>query len=70
MADADTLATIKTQTLALIEEITANPKPNYNIDGQSVSWGTYLQQLWATVKMCDEQLAGETPIEVHTQGYT
>jgi len=70
MADADTLATIKSQTLAVIEEITLNPKPNYNIDGQNVAWGTYLKQLMETVTWCDGQLAGESPVEIHSQGYT
>lgn len=68
MTDAERIAAIKHQTLALIEEITATPKPNYRIDGQSVSWGRYLQQLMDTVAWCDRQLAGEVPFEVRSQG--
>jgi len=30
---------------AAIKEATVNPKPNYTVDGQSVSWGDYLQVL-------------------------
>lgn len=30
---------------ALIAQITADPKPNYSIDGQLVSWGDYLDTL-------------------------
>lgn len=30
---------------AIIAEITADPKPNYVIDGQSVYWGDYLNVL-------------------------
>jgi hypothetical protein len=30
---------------AQIREITANPKPDYSIDGQSVSWASYLSML-------------------------
>ena len=48
---------IKTQTLNLIAELTANPKPSYNIDGQAVQWSDYLKQLQATVEWCDLQIA-------------
>lgn len=68
--DAAQIATIKTQTLAIIATITANPKPSYSIDGQSVSWGDYLRQLQETVKWCNEQAATEEPFEIHSQGYT
>ena len=68
--DAAQVATIKTQTLALIVDVTVNPKPTYMIDGQSVSWAAYLSQLQATVKWCDKQLVGETPFEIRSQGYT
>jgi hypothetical protein len=28
-----------------IKEITANPKPNYTVDGQTVNWADYLDTL-------------------------
>ncbi len=68
--DAQQIATIKRQTLALIAEITTNPKPTYDIDGQKVSWGQYLGQLQATAAWCDQQAAASAPVEVRTQGYT
>jgi len=49
--------TIKNQTLTMIAEITANPKPSYSIDGQSVFWSDYLKQLRLTVEWCDQQIA-------------
>jgi len=70
MSDATSISTIKTQTLALIVDLTENPKPSYNIDGQSISWGSYLKQLQDTVVFCNEQLANEAPVEVISQGYT
>jgi len=70
MSDAATIAAIKSQTLALIAEITTQPKPTYQIDGQLVSWGNYLSQLRATVDWCNEKLPGESPVEVRSQGYT
>lgn len=65
--DADQLSLIKSQTLALIAEITAQPKPTYMIDGQMVSWGAYLRQLRDTVTLCDQMLAAaEGPVEVQS----
>lgn len=68
--NAEQLATIKTQTLAIIVTITANPKPSYNIDGQSISWGDYLKQLEGTIAFVDKQLASIAPYEIHSQGFT
>ncbi len=68
--DAQQIATIKSQTLARIAEITAQPKPTYQIDGQMVAWGGYLALLQQTVDWCNEKLAGETPFEERSQGYT
>jgi DNA repair protein RadC len=66
-ADIQQLTAIKTQTLARIAEITAAPKPTYDIDGQRVAWGEYLRQLQQTVDWCNEKLAGEAPFEFQTQ---
>lgn len=66
--DAEQLAAIKSQTLALIRQITIDPKPTYSIDGQTVSWSKYLAQLQSTVAWCDAQLAGLEPCEVRSQG--
>ena len=68
--DVQQIATIKSQTLARMAEITAQPKPTYQIDGQLVSWGSYLIQLQQTIDWCNEKLAGEMPAEVRSQGYT
>jgi hypothetical protein len=68
--DIEQIALIKTQTLARIVEITAEPKPTYQIDGQMVVWADYLNRLQKTVDWCDAQLAAQTPLEVRSQGYT
>jgi hypothetical protein len=70
MSDAATISLIKSQTLAVMAEITAQPKPTYQIDGQMISWGGYLAQLQQTVDWCNEKLAAEAPFEVRSQGYT
>jgi len=69
-SDAEQLAAIKTQTLALIAELTANPKPSYKIDGQAVSWSEYLRQLRETAAWCERQLAALSPVEIHSRGCT
>ncbi len=68
--DLEQIATIKTQTLARMVEITAQPKPTYEIDGQQVNWETYLKQLQATVAWCESQLNGVEPFEEATQAIT
>jgi hypothetical protein len=68
--DLEQIVTIKSQTLALMAEITVQPKPTYQIDGQLVAWGDYLSQLQRTIDWCNEKLAGELPFEVQSQGYT
>lgn len=35
----------------------ASPKPNYSIDGQSVSWGEYLKMLSTAIKETAELIA-------------
>ena len=69
-SDLEQLQTIRSQTLALIAELTANPKPSYSLDGQSISWGDYLAKLRATIDWCERKLAGEEPFEIRSRGTT
>lgn len=68
--DAQQIAAIKSQTLAVLAEVTANPKPTYYLDGQTVAWNEYLVRLRDTVDWCDRKLAGEDPFEFRSQGIT
>jgi hypothetical protein len=65
--DLEQLETIRSQALATIAEITANPKPSYTIDGQTVSWNSHLQQLRQTVDWCNRHVAAAQPIEIRSQ---
>ena len=69
-SDLEQLQTILSQTLALIADVTADPKPSYSIDGQTVSWADYLTKLRATVDWCERKLAGHEPFEIHSRGIT
>jgi hypothetical protein len=67
-SDSQQIAAIRSQTLAVLAELTSQPKPTYVIDGQTVAWNEYLLRLRETVDWCDRKLAGEEPFEMHSQG--
>ncbi|MBN2293497.1 MAG: hypothetical protein JXM70_13795 [Pirellulales bacterium] len=68
--DLEQIRTIQSQTLAVIAQVTANPKPGYTLDGQKVSWDEYLARLRDTVDWCERKLAGHEPFEIHSRGIT
>lgn len=69
--DAEQLATIKSQVLAVLVEITAQPKPTYDIDGQHVLWAEYYKMLMEQLAELDALIAAAGgPFEIHSQGYT
>jgi len=70
MSDLEQLHTIKSRTLAQLAELRESPKPTYSLDGQQVSWQSYAESLQQTIDWCNEQLAGEEPFEIHSQGFT
>jgi hypothetical protein len=65
----ENLTTTRDQIAANLVEITADPKPNYSIDGQTVSWAdlfrTYTEQLAALNKT----LAAADPFELESIGF-
>jgi len=70
MSDTTHLRTILNQTLALIEQITTEPKPSYILDGQQVEWSVYLDRLRETADWCRRKLAADEPVEVRSRGVT
>lgn len=70
MTETQTLTKIRANLLARIDEITSQPKPNYSIDGQSVSWQSYLDSLFAKLKAIDDQIVSSEPFEVVTRSRT
>ena len=65
--DAENLAslqTIKAQLLARIVEITAEPKPNYTIRNQTISWQSYLDSLFSKVKEIDTMINANSGVFV------
>jgi hypothetical protein len=70
MDDKQQLASIKSLTLAQLVAIRTDPKPSYQIDGQSVSWESYAESLQRTVDWCDRKLADYEPFEFQSRGDT
>lgn len=63
----ENLATIKANALAKLAELTADPKPDYDIDGQKVTWSALWDKLTAICKWADKQIAYETgPVEIES----
>lgn len=55
--------------IVLIGSLTAQPKPNYDIDGQRISWGDYLAQLQKALAGIDAQISMLDPAQEESQGY-
>jgi len=64
--DAENIATIKSNALARLAEITAAPKPSYSENGRSWSWNEYHKMLREQVDWANSQLAAQEPFEVIT----
>jgi hypothetical protein len=70
MTEAEQIALVRSQTLAQLVELRANPKPSYSIDGQNVSWTEYAASLQETIDWCDRKLAEYQPFELQTEATT
>lgn len=70
MTDLEHIQSIRSQTLAQLDALRADPKPSYWIDGQRVHWQEYADSLQRTVDWCDQKLCDYEPFEVRSQGVT
>ncbi len=49
--------------------MTANPKPNYNLDGEEYSWSDYLQTLITQQEALEQsRQRADGPFEVRSRG--
>lgn len=62
------LRTIRSQTIAQLVELRADPKPTYWIDDQRIHWQEYAESLQRTVDWCDLKLGECEPYEVRSEG--
>jgi hypothetical protein len=70
MNDAQQIQTIRTQTLAQLEALRADPKPTYWLDGQRVEWQEYAESLERTIDWCDQKLVEYAPFEIRSRAIT
>jgi hypothetical protein len=70
MTDVEQIQSIRSQTLAQLDDLRADPKPSYWLDGQRVQWQEYAESLERTIDWCDLKLAEYAPFEVRSQGIT
>jgi ACT domain-containing protein len=68
MSDLTALATIKNNILAQLQDISANPKPNYSIDGQQVSWQSHFDSLMNALNQINSQINAAEPFEIVSRG--
>lgn len=66
---AQNLQTALDNIAARIAAITANPKPDYSVDGKSYSWSGYLSMLITQSKALEEALVrAGGPYEISNRG--
>ena len=70
MTDVEQIQSIRSQTLTQLDDLRADPKPTYWIDGQRVHWKEYAESLQQTIDWCDQKLAEYQPFEVRSLGLT
>jgi hypothetical protein len=70
MTDIEQIRTIRSLSLAQLEQLRADPKPTYWLDGQRVHWEQYAESLQRTIDWCDHKIAEYEPFEIRSQGMT
>lgn len=53
---------------AQLVELSANPKPSYNIDGQSVRWTEHYKFISSQIDKLNDQINDEQPFEIVSRG--
>jgi hypothetical protein len=66
---AQNLQTALDNFSAQLATISANPKPTYTVDGQTVSWTDHYIFLSQQITTLTQQLADASPFEYHSQGF-
>ena len=69
MAYVDDLIIIRDNLVEAIKTATANPKPNYVVDGRSFSWSDYLKNLREQLAAINDQINQQQPYVINTVNY-
>lgn len=74
MAASDDLIIARNNLITKYKTVSANPKPSYSVDGQSVSWESYLSNLSSEIDKLNKLIILGLPdeediVEEETQMY-
>lgn len=61
MSDLERLLSIKEKILSKLDDMATNPRPDYSVDGQSVSYQAFQQGLFEMLKNVNEQIQASQP---------
>lgn len=71
MTALENIAAAINNIAAKIAEVSANPKPNYSLDGESYSWADYLKMLTEQItELRQAQAVLSSPYEIRSRGVT
>lgn len=65
--EAENLATARANIAAKIASVSANPKPNYSVDGQTFSHADYFRMLTEQYRMLGQLQNEGAPFEIVTE---
>lgn len=66
----ENLTTARDNIAARLAEITAQPKPSYDVDGQRVEWNDYFKALTDQLAKLTETINGASIYEEQSIGYS
>ncbi len=58
------------RTVVLVNDLLANPKPSYSVDGATYEWADYYTRLVNSLAVLAKQIQGDEPFELRTVGRT
>ena len=67
MTDLEKLQTVYGNLLTILVDTTTNPKPDYSIDGQQVSWAPYVNYIFGWLEKVEAQINAADPYELRSQ---
>jgi len=69
-SDCDTLQAVQSNLINILAQMTANPKPNYSLDGESYSHAEYLAIILQNLENVRRQIVFcQGPFEVRSTVY-
>lgn len=70
MAYIDDLKSARNNVAARLKEITESPRPDYSLDGESISWSGYFSMLTGQLESLNKAIQAAQPYQKFTRGFT